>query len=122
MGHPERPPLVDPTQARQLFHLAEMNRTADGFLTKLEVADIFTAFDGNGDGTIAEAEFTAHWQSRNLGSVLAAVYLFHRADTDQNGIITRTPDMDRVFSYFDLDDNGKVSEPEFVVVWASLTS
>ncbi|XP_046566574.1 uncharacterized protein LOC124275129 [Haliotis rubra] len=113
---------MDPTQARQLFHLAEMNRTADGFLTKAEVADIFSAFDVNGDGTIVESEFTAHWQSRNLGSVLSAVYLFHRADTDQNGIITRTPDMDRVFSYFDLDDNGKVSEPEFVVVWASLTS
>ncbi|XP_067660666.1 uncharacterized protein [Haliotis asinina] len=122
-GHPARPPLWDLNKARQLFQLAEKNNgVTDGVLTKTEVVRIFTAFDGNGDGRVTETEFTAYWQKKNLGDLQAAVYMFHRADTDNNGVLTVTPDLDRVFSYFDTDSNTKVSEAEFAVVWSSLTS
>ncbi|XP_046566591.1 probable calcium-binding protein CML10 isoform X2 [Haliotis rubra] len=123
VGHPARPPLLDLNKARHLFQLAEKNNgVTDGVLTKTEVVRIFTAFDGNGDGRVTETEFTGYWQKENLGDLQAAVYLFHRADTDNNGVLTVTPDLDRVFSYFDTDTNAKVTEAEFAVVWSSLTS
>ncbi|XP_046331980.2 calfumirin-1-like isoform X1 [Haliotis rufescens] len=122
-GHPGRPPLWNLNEARNLFHLAEASSTVrDGVLTKTEVQQIFTAFDGNGDGRVTETEFTTYWQTKKLGNLQAAVYMFHRADTDNNGVLTVTPDLDRVFGYFDTDTNGKVSEAEFAVVWSSLTN
>ena len=48
-SNPERPTILDPTQARKLFAAAEENRTKDGKLTADEVADIVTAFDLDGN-------------------------------------------------------------------------
>merc|ERR1719310_1038009 len=101
--HPERPPMMDPTEARRLFKVAETNRTPDGRLTHSEVSDIFTVFDEDGDNLVTKAEFKAIWLSRELGDEVAADYLFARADTNQDGSITEFPDMQRVFQYFDID-------------------
>ncbi|XP_076436917.1 uncharacterized protein LOC143276297 [Babylonia areolata] len=120
--HPERPPMMDPTEARQLFKVAETNRTADGQLTHSEVDDIFSVFDENGDNLVTQAEFRTIWLSRELGDEVSADYLFARADTDQDGSITQFPDMQRVFQYFDVNGDGKVNEMEFVIIWNSLSS
>ena len=47
--HPVRPPIMDPSQVRDLFRVAEANRTPDGFLTSEEVSDIFSVFDQDGN-------------------------------------------------------------------------
>ena len=44
--HPGRP-IVDSPEAHAIFAAAERNRTADGFLTKVELDDIFQTFDHN---------------------------------------------------------------------------
>lgn len=40
-------PVVDSPEAHTIFAAAERNRTPDGFLTKLELDDIFQTFDQN---------------------------------------------------------------------------
>ncbi|KAL3882847.1 hypothetical protein ACJMK2_029151 [Sinanodonta woodiana] len=122
IAHPERPPIPDDPNARHLFQLADMNRTADGYLTEAEVDDIFTQFDIDGDNRVNEAEFVKHWTDLNLGQNVSALVLFTRADTDGDGHISRNPDMGRIFYYFDRDGDHKVSLPEFVTVWYSLSS
>ena len=52
---------------------------------------------------VMEAEFKDTWLSRDLGDEVGAGYLFSRADTDRDGSITEFPDMQRVYSYFDLN-------------------
>ncbi|KAL4218582.1 hypothetical protein ACF0H5_021172 [Mactra antiquata] len=120
--HPSRPTIPDDPKARAIFMIAEMNRTADGFLTKDEMSDIFIKFDLNGDGIIDETEFIAHWTLLSLGDLDHAVTLFHRADTDRDGRISKNPDYSHLFYYFDRDMDGKISEAEFVSVWFSLSS
>ena len=44
--HPGRP-IVDSPEAHAIFAAAERNRTPDGFLTKVELDDIFQTFDQN---------------------------------------------------------------------------
>ncbi|KAK3598827.1 hypothetical protein CHS0354_007432 [Potamilus streckersoni] len=48
IAHPERPPIPDDPNARHLFQLAKMNRTADTYLTEAELDNIFTKFDIDG--------------------------------------------------------------------------
>jgi len=120
--HPERPSLIDPGKARELFHLAEGNVTnPNGLMDAAEVAEIFSLFDLDGDNQVERGEFIQEWTDKGLGSLVSANYLFSRADTDQDGAITSSPDMGRVFHYFDLNGDGDVSEMEFVVVWSSLS-
>ncbi|XP_062580618.1 uncharacterized protein LOC134242532 [Saccostrea cucullata] len=114
-------PVVDSPEARAIFAAAERNRTPDGFLTKLELDDIFQTFDHNVDGIVDEQEFIYIWRSRHLGDISHAITLFHHADTDRDDVISKVPDLTRVFYYFDRDQDGKVSEEEFVEVWLSLS-
>merc|ERR1712228_603649 len=116
-GHPSRPALPDSPEAHALFAAAERNRTQDGFLTKDEIDDIFQTFDNNSDGEVDEQEFIFIWKDRHLGDLTHAITLFHHADTDRNDFITQIPDMTRLFYYFDRDQDGKVSEEEFVQIW-----
>jgi len=120
--HPTRPGIPDDPKARLIFQTAEANRTTDGFLTEVEMSDIFTRFDLNLDGNVDETEFVAHWTTLDLGDLNSAITLFHRADTDRNGSISKVPDFSRLFYYFDRDSDGKISEGEFVTVWFSLSS
>ncbi|WAR31273.1 hypothetical protein MAR_033815 [Mya arenaria] len=62
------------------------------------MADIFSKFDMNGDGEIDETEFIAHWTLLHLGDLEHAVTLFHRADTDKDGAISRDPDYTRLLA------------------------
>lgn len=121
-SHPGRPTIPDDPVARAIFMVAEANRTTDGFLTADEMSDIFLKFDINGDGAVDETEFIAHWTLLNLGDLQHAVTLFHRADTNKDGRISRDPDYSRLFYYFDRDYDGKISEAEFVSVWFSLST
>ncbi|XP_060594017.1 insoluble matrix shell protein 5-like isoform X1 [Ruditapes philippinarum] len=120
--HPGRPVIPDDPLARAIFMVAETNRTPDGFLTVDEMSDIFMKFDINGDGIVDETEFIAHWSILHLGDLDHAITLFHRADTNKDGRISREPDYTRLFYYFDRDMDGKISEAEFVNVWFSLSS
>ena len=52
---------------------------------------------------VNEAEFGDSWLSRDLGGDVSAGYLFSRADTDRDGIITEFPDMQWVCHYLDLN-------------------
>ena len=61
------------------------------------------AYDSTGDGNVDETEFVAHWTTLNLGDLQHAITLFHRADTDKDGNISRVPDFARLFYYFDRD-------------------
>nr|KAG5712579.1 hypothetical protein BaRGS_011553 [Batillaria attramentaria] len=103
LGHPERPPILDPAKARELFHFAEANRTADGTLTTQEVDEIFSDFDLDGDNQIQQLEFVRGWIKQGLGDEVGAAFLFSRADTDGDGSISVDPDLQRVFGYFDID-------------------
>ncbi|KAH3797949.1 uncharacterized protein LOC127838141 [Dreissena polymorpha] len=121
-SHPERPNIpVDPV-AQAIFQTAEANRTPDGFLTQEEMTEIFQRFDMNADGNIDETEFIAHWTLLKLGDLEHAVTLFHRADTDRNGEISKNPDFARLFYYFDRDGDHKIAESEFLAVWYSLST
>ncbi|XP_033732420.1 insoluble matrix shell protein 5-like [Pecten maximus] len=120
-SHPERPALPDSPEARELFRLAEQNRTSDGFLTKAEVYDVFTDFDINMDGSIDETEFLTVWKAKDLGTPESGMTLFHHADTDRDDVLSITPDMDRVFYYFDRNQDAKVSQAEFVTVWVEMS-
>ena len=44
--------MMDPSQARDLFEVAQSNRTPDGFLTHEEVYDIFSVFDQDGNYSV----------------------------------------------------------------------
>jgi len=48
LSHPERPTIPDDPIARHIFQTAEINRTEDGYLTALEMSDVFVQFDLNG--------------------------------------------------------------------------
>ncbi|XP_052224122.1 uncharacterized protein LOC127839775 [Dreissena polymorpha] len=74
------------------------------------------------DGNIDETEFIAHWTLLKLGDLEHAVTLFHRADTDRNGEISKNPDFARLFYYFDRDGDHKIAESEFLAVWYSLST
>ena len=42
--------MIDPGKARELFHLAQLNQTnQDGLLTIVEVEEIFSVFDIDGE-------------------------------------------------------------------------
>jgi hypothetical protein len=56
-----------------------------------------------GNGEVTHIEFRDHWVAKGLGDEMAAGFLFSRADTDMDGIITMSPDMERLFTYFDMD-------------------
>ena len=68
-------------------------------MAKFAIIDITLSPSGN--GAIDETEFVAHWTSLNLGDLEHAITLFHRADTDKNGQISKNPDFARLFYYFD---------------------
>ncbi|XP_060071211.1 uncharacterized protein LOC132551119 [Ylistrum balloti] len=121
LSHPDRPALPDSPEARELFRLAEQNRTNDGFLTEAEVDDIFTDFDLDMDGDVNEAEFLQVWKDKHLGTPESGMTLFRHADTDQNDVLSRTPDMSRVFYYFDRNQDSRVSQAEFVTVWIEMS-
>ncbi|KAK7094738.1 uncharacterized protein [Littorina saxatilis] len=122
LSHPERPALLDPAKARELFALAQGNGTAkDGVLSTAEVEAIFANFDMDGDSQVRRQEFVNVWTHKGLGDIVSANFLFARADTDSDGTISASPDLSRVFKYFDLNGDGTVSEMEFVVVWSSLS-
>ncbi|MCI3325473.1 EF-hand domain-containing protein [Escherichia coli] len=91
-------------------------------MTRQEFGEIFEDFDTNDDGLVYHAEFMAEWRRMELGDAMSAIVLFNRTDTDGDGIITSDPDLDRVFVLFDLDGDHLVSEPEFVIVWTSLST
>ncbi|KAK3088638.1 hypothetical protein FSP39_021691, partial [Pinctada imbricata] len=115
------PGLPDSPIAHKVFAAAERNRTQDGYLTHDEMNDIFKTFDNNNDGLVDEQEFIYVWKDRHLGELSHAVTLFHHADTDRDDFISKTPDLERVFYYFDRDQDGRVSEQEFVLIWVSLS-
>ncbi|OWF52600.1 uncharacterized protein LOC110447575 [Mizuhopecten yessoensis] len=119
--HPGRPALPDSPEARKLFRLAEQNRTNDGFLTKAEVDDIFTDFDLDMDGSVEETEFLKVWAEKHLGTPESGRTLFHHADTDGDDTLSLTPDLARVFYYFDRNQDTKVSQAEFVTVWVEMS-
>jgi len=54
-----------------------------------------------GNDSISEDEFLVVWQEKTLGTAGNARTLFHHADTDNNGVLTKNPDLNRVFYYFD---------------------
>ncbi|KAJ8301034.1 hypothetical protein KUTeg_022553 [Tegillarca granosa] len=101
--HIGRPPLPDSVEARHLFQVAETNRTPDGFLTKMEIVDIFKKFDQNGDNLVDENEFLERWKFENLGTYREGLTIFKNLDTDQDSYITQVPDLSRAFIYFDRD-------------------
>ncbi|XP_025114326.1 uncharacterized protein LOC112576236 [Pomacea canaliculata] len=121
-AHPERPPLTDPGQARVLFKEVVQSEGSTGNLTVTNLIHIFKLFDTDGDNQVARAEFVAKWQALKLGDAMSAIFLFQHADTDGDGILSMDPDLPRVFKFFDLNGDGVVSEPEFVVAWSSLSS
>lgn len=55
------------------------------------------------DGIVDEQEFIYIWRSRHLGDISHAITLFHNADTDRDDVISKIPDLTRVFYYFDRD-------------------
>lgn len=55
------------------------------------------------DGIVDEQEFIYIWRSRHLGDISHAITLFHHADTDRDDVISKVPDLTRVFYYFDRD-------------------
>lgn len=93
---------------------------------EIDAADIdalrasrFAEFDTDGDGTVTEAEFIAHAQSR-AGD--RAAEMFARMDSDGDGVLSRDalearggrgPDFDRILSRADTDGSGGISEAEF---------
>ncbi|KAJ8300664.1 hypothetical protein KUTeg_022183 [Tegillarca granosa] len=120
-SHPARPSLPDSPEARLIFNAAERNRTPDGFITRDEMQDIFHVFDENGDGLVDQTEMVDIWRSRQLGNTSHALTLFQNIDTDGDSFITEVPDISRTFIYFDRNEDGKISEEEFVIVWTSLS-
>ena len=58
---------------------------------------------GPGDSLVERPEFIARWISKGLGDAVSASFLFAHADTDQDGSISNSPDLNRVFKYFDLN-------------------
>ncbi|KAL8598169.1 hypothetical protein ACOMHN_043240 [Nucella lapillus] len=123
-SHPERPPLLDSGRARQLFNLVESHSASpgDGRLGKNEVDRVFEEFDLDGDGRVEPGEFGVEFERRGLGSRDRARLLFQRVDTDHDGVISRFPDIGRVFQFFDIDGDGAITEMEFVIIWSSMSS
>ena len=58
---------------------------------------------GPGDSLVERPEFIARWISKGLGDAESASFLFAHADTDHDGSISNSPDLIRVFKYFDLN-------------------
>merc|ERR1712098_68713 len=120
-GHPTRPAMLNPTKARELFALV-VGSAPSRLLSQVQVTEVFTTFDIDGDQRVSRPEFLTVWKTKGLGDDISANYIFGRADTNRDGFIDVSPDLDRVFQYFDLNGDGTVSEMEFVVEWVALSS
>ncbi|XP_055958922.1 uncharacterized protein LOC126829382 [Patella vulgata] len=112
--------IADNVNVRKLFVQVDMDK--DSSLSIQDFEGIFKRFDLNGDDKVESKEFVNYWAIENLGTPPEAVYLFYNLDVNKDGVISHSPDLPFIFTWFDSDNNGQVNEAEFVVTWQKLTA
>ncbi|KAK6195132.1 hypothetical protein SNE40_000618 [Patella caerulea] len=116
-------PLVwcnsEPMKAAVLFDKVDTDK--NDYLDQTELDAIFLLFDVDANGQVTKAEFEDDWVNKfSLGNIKEADALFARADQTHDGILTKN-DLQAIYTFFDMDNDQKVSLNEFLTQWGRVT-
>lgn len=84
-----------------LFERSDANK--DNILTHNEFSKFFSSFDTNGDHSVTRSEFEHGWTSSGFGTSTEADTLFAALDTDHDGRITASHDLNSRFTALDVN-------------------
>lgn len=123
-AQPLRAQMTDQQRAQQWF--LQHDRNHDGYITLDEVmgyeAKLFQRMDQEGNGRLRQDEYCGGIPAANLPEIDRCHARFAKIDTDGDSYVT----LDEIQEYYrailqaaDQDQDGKVSEAEFIAVAGS---